>query len=271
VQVFYAPPDLKYDRVCEIDTTVGLEDLITIFQREVRKCGADGVIMSGNYHDGTPYYGEWIFHGTGIRINGQTAIFTTRDKKSAFSLGIQAHDLAKVREVLSSVPRRRQARAPSDDQVVDLGLYIATLDGLNCDASIVELLEKEYEAVFPKFNAVSFYIADHNDSNTPLCADVVARSLARMTDLPTAVLEIHNHYVEQLNRPYDHNLDTKVGKYNSLLKEASRMIVNACKLSSIDPTCMLKNPYLNLANRTKAVKSVLLSKNANDVFEILER
>ncbi len=275
VQVFYSQPNLKYERVCEIEAkgnnSLGggytqKEDFEKMFQQEARKCGADGVIFSfmSGYSQGNV-----TAYGTGIKISGQSAGLTSDDKIKAFSLAIQTHDLGKVKELLASVPKQKKDRAPTDDQLVDLGLYIATLDGLTCDSKVVDLLEKDYEGIVPKFKAVSLYSADKNDQNSPLCNDVIARSLPKMADLSQAVLEVNNHYVEQLNRSYDHDLEKKVVRYNSLLKEASRLIADACKKSSTDSTCAMKNGYLDFANKSKIAKSSAIKKNANDVLKIL--
>lgn len=275
VQVFYSQPNIKYDRVCEIEAkgnnSLGgmytkKEDFEKMFQQEARKCGADGVIFGflNGYSQGSV-----TAYGTGIKIKSQTAGIATEDKIKAFSLAIQTHDLQKVQEILASVPKQKKERAPTDDELVNLGLYISTLDGLNCDQKIVNFLEKDYEAIIPKFKAVSISSTDKNDQNTPLCNDVMARSLPKMTDTSKAILEVNNHYVEQLNRTYDHDLDKKAAKYNGLLKQASKMIAEACKRSSTDSTCAMKNGYLDFANKTKGAKSPAIKKNAVDVLKIL--
>ncbi|MGZ3805210.1 MAG: hypothetical protein ACXVB4_13425 [Pseudobdellovibrionaceae bacterium] len=275
VQVFWSQPNLKYDRVCEIEAKgnnsfggmyTKKEDFEPMFKQEARKCGADGVIFSflSGYSQGSV-----TAYGTGIKIKGQAAGLIAEDKIKAFSLAIQTHDLNKTKEILASVPKAKSERAPTDDQLVNLGLYIATLDGMNCDQKIVDLLEKEYEAVVPKFKAINLYSIDKNDQNSPLCSDVMARSLPKMSDISQAVLEVNNHYVEQLNRTFDKDLDKKVAKYNSLLKEASRIIADACKRSNTDSTCAMKNGYLDFANKTKAVKLPAVKKNAADVIKIL--
>jgi hypothetical protein len=82
-------------------------------------------------------------------------------------------------------------------------------------------------------------------------------------------LEVNNHYVEQLNRSYDHDQEKKVIQYNSLLKEASKLIAEACKKSNTDSTCAMKNGFLDFANKTKKAKSSALKKNAMDVLKVL--
>jgi hypothetical protein len=275
VQVFYSKPNLKYDSVCEIEAvgnnSIGQsytqkEDFAEMFQKEARKCGADGVIFSflSGYKNGNV-----TAYGTGIKIRGQTAALSSPEKLKAFSLAIQTHDLKKVRELLASVPKAKAERAPTDDDIVNLGLYIATLDGLSCDTKIVELLESEYGATVPKFKALNLVATGRNDSNTPLCNDVMARSLPKMTDIPQAVIDVNNLYVELLNNTYDKDLDKKAAKYNRLLKEASRLVKTTCLRSSTDPACAMKNGYLDFAKKTKDVKLPAIKKNAQDILSIL--
>jgi hypothetical protein len=276
VQMFYSQPNLKYDKVCEIEAVgnnslstgyTQKEDFESMFKKEARKCGADGVIFSfmSGYQQG-----KVSAYGTGIKITGQGAGLTSEDKIKAFSLAIQSHDLPKVKELLSGVPKKQSDRAPTDDELVNFGLYIATLDGLNCDAKIVTLLEEEYGGYVPMFKAVNFYSADKPDSNSPLCRDVMARSFPKMKDRSKAIVEINNHYVALLNNSYDSKLNEKAGKYSKLLNAAAKEISSSCKTSSTDPACATKGAYLDFANKSKNAGVANVKKNAKDVLATLK-
>ncbi|HEY8272423.1 MAG TPA: hypothetical protein VIG33_16140 [Pseudobdellovibrionaceae bacterium] len=276
VQVFYSQPNLKYDKVCEIEAvgnnSIGgsytqKEDFEVMFKKEARKCGADGVIF-GFMHG--YQQGKVTAYGTGIKISGQGAGLSGENKIKAFSLAIQSHDLAKVKELLGAVPKEQSERAPTDDELVNLGLYIATLDGLTCDEKIVSLLEDEYGATVPMFNAINFYSTDKNDSNTPLCRDVMARSFPKMKDRSKAIVEINNHYVALLNSSYDTKLNGKAAKFSKLLNVAARAISDSCKTSSTDPACATKGAYLDFANKSKNAGVASIKKNAKDVLAILK-
>ena len=154
--------------------------------------------------------------------------------------------------------------------MINLGLYIATLDGLGCDSKIVNLLEKQYGGRIPKFKAINFYSASKPDSNTPLCNDVVARSFSSMVDKSQAIVEVNNHYVALLNRSYDKQIDLKAGKYTKLLAIAARTIADACAKSSTDSICATKGAYLDFANKSKSVKLPNIQKNAKLVLGILK-
>lgn len=179
--------------------------------------------------------GRVTAYGTGIKITGQAAGLSDENKVKASSLAIQSRDLPKVKELLSTVPQKSAERAPTDDQLVNLGLYIATLDGMACDLAIVKLLEEEYEAHVPNFQAL--VLSGKFDFNTPLCNDVMARSLPKMEDKLKAVVQINNHYVELLNSSLDAQKNVKASKYNKLLVSASQMIAEACARSTTDPIC----------------------------------
>lgn len=272
VQVYYSKPNIKYDEVCDIEvrnsvllpSSTSKEDFEEKFKDEARKCGANSVIVG--FSISYPGGAEKRF-GTGIRIKSQAAALTGEDKVKAFSLAIQTHDLLKLSEILAPVPKHKSERAPTDDQMVDLGLYIALLDGLECDSKIVGLLEKNYEAVVPKFGAIT--LAGKSDSNVPLCNDVMARALEKMRDATDAVRETNNHYVRQLKSSYEKDFEKRVSKYNELLKAAARVIANACMRSGTEPTCVMKNGFLSFSNQTKNSKSASVRKNAVDVLKIL--
>lgn len=276
VQVFYSEPNLKYKKVCEITATgnnsIGSsytekEDFANMFMSEARKCGADGVIFS--FMSGTRN-GNVTAYGTGIKITGQSAGLSDENKVKAFSLAIQSHDYLKVKEILTNVPKKSGDRAPTDDELVNVGLYIATLDGMNCDKEIVNLLSNEYGAYVPKFKAFNFNSFSKPDSNAPLCNDVMARSFAKMKDPSNAIVEINNHYVNLLGNPYDAKLGAKAARYSKLLTTAAQAIAASCKVSSVDPICAIKGSYLDFANKTKNAKLSALKKNANSVLAILE-
>jgi hypothetical protein len=276
VQIFYSQPNLKYDKVCEIEAvgnnSIGAgytqkEDFESMFKQEARKCGADGVIfgfMSGYSK------GKVTAYGTGIKVTGQSAVLVDENKIKAFSLAIQSHDLPKVKELLANVPKKQTERAPTDDELVNLGLYIATLDGLNCEKKIVGLLQEEYGGTVPMFRAINFYSADKPDSNAPLCNDVILRSLPKMKDRPKAIVEINNHYVGLLNNSYDSKLNEKAAKYSKLLNLAAQMIAESCKLSSTDPICATKGAYLDFANKSKSFSLPAVKKNAKDILTKLK-
>ncbi len=103
VQVFWSEPNVKYERVCEIEAkgnnSLGgmytkKEDFETMFKKEARKCGADAVIYSflNGFSQGTV-----TAYATGVKIKGQTAGLIEEDKIKAFSIAIQTHDLNKTK------------------------------------------------------------------------------------------------------------------------------------------------------------------------------
>jgi hypothetical protein len=241
------------------------EDFASMFRDEARKCGADGVIFK--FLSGFSS-GSVTAYATGVKLLGKAAGLTDSDKIKAFSLAIQSHDLAKVKELLAPVPKSSSERAPSDDQMVNLGLYIAALDGLNCDAKIVNLLEKEYEARVPKFRAIDMFGGNKSDSDTPLCRDVMARSLPSMTPLADAVLQVNNHYVRLLNYS-SRDLEKKAAKYEALLVTAAKIIQESCHRSSTDPICAMKGAYLDFAKKSSAASVNSVKKNGAAVRKIL--
>lgn len=276
VQMFWAEPNVKYDKVCEIEAvgnnSLGggyrnKEDFEDMFKKEARKCGADGVIFKflHGYQQG-----KVTAYATGIQVTSQAAGLTDTNKVKAFSLAVQSHDLPTVKKLISAVAKKQAERAPTDDELINLGLYIAALDGMNCDKKIVDLLEKEYEGRVSKFRAVNFFSVDKPDSNTPLCDDVIARSLPKMQDKSKAIVEVNNHYVGLLNSTYDRKLNEKAARYRKVLTVAANMIADACKLSETDPICATKGAYLDFANKTKNVKLSSVKKNAQEVLKILK-
>ncbi|CAN5638910.1 hypothetical protein BH10BDE1_BH10BDE1_11180 [soil metagenome] len=270
VTIFDREPNVKFDRICEFEianrySSSSPTAITQVLKSEARKCGADGVINYSSLLSTSTSDSTWA---TGIKIRSRDAVFVSPESVKAFSLAIQNHDLVKVKELLSRVPKQQKDRAPSDDTLIDLGLYIATLDGLACNAKMVGLLEVEYEGKFSKFEAVKMK-GVKTDSQTPLCLDVVARSIARMEKPSSAVLAVNNYYVDLLANYDGPDLEPRVSAYNQLLVQASRLIVEACAKSAADPTCNLKKSFLDFASKTKDIKSRALKRNAKDILKIL--
>jgi hypothetical protein len=270
VQVFYSEPNIKYEKVCEIkavgNNSFGAsyttkEDFKGMFEKEARKCGANGAIFS--FLSGFSS-GSVTAYATGIRITSQEANLDDSEKIKAFSMAIQAHDEKKVRQLLNNVSKNSSERAPTDDEMVNLGLYIASLGGLECDGKIVELLENEYGGYVPKYNAVTI----GSDSDTPLCKDVIAKSLPKMKNQLDAVVKTNNHYIGLLKYPSD-DFEKRVAAYNKLLVQASKLIVEGCERSDTDPVCAVKAAYIHFADQTKVAKSSALKKNARDILKVL--
>jgi hypothetical protein len=271
VTIYDREPNVKFDRVCEIEIPNRYQPsspaLITQeLKSEARKCGADGVIMYSRLLSAGAGDSTWA---TAIKIHSHEAVFVSPESVKVYSLAIQNHDLTKVREILANVPKQRQDRAPSDDTLINLGLYTATLDGLSCNAKMVGLLEVEYQGFVSKFGAVAINNAVKNDSQTPLCLDVMARSLARMENPQAAVLMVNNYYVDLLANYDGRDLERRVAAYNQLLRESSQLIASACAKSAKDATCALKTSFLDFASKTKDIKSRALKRNAKDVLKIL--
>ena len=276
VEMFWSIPNIKFDRVCTIEANwynslgssfTQKEDFENMFKAEARKCGANGAIF-GFMHGYTQ--GSIMATATGIRIKGQAAKLTDKNQIKAFFLAIQSKDLEKVKELIENVPKSQAERAPTDDDMINTGLYIATLDGMNCDTRIVNLLEDEYGGRVTKFKAIEFHSSTKPSSNAPLCKDVIARSLSKMRDKSKAVIEINNYYVALLNQNYDKSRDKKAARYAKLLSAAATTIAEACKVSSTDPVCAMKGAYLNFANKSKVVKTNNIQKNARTVLSILK-
>lgn len=275
VQVFYSVPNIKYEEVCSIEAkgnnSFGAsyrykEDFAEMFKEEARKCGADGVIFSSLHGYAQ---GSVTAYATGVKILSKEAGLTDPNAIKAFSLAIQSHDLPKVREIIAKIPKDPKERAPSDDQMINIGLYIATLDGLKCDPKMIYLLEKEYKGRVPKFEAINFFSLDKPDSNSPLCQNVMARSLGRMENHSEAVIKINNHYVGLLNNQFDQQLNRKAQQYNKLLVEGAKLITQRCQKSSVDPVCALKGAFVNVARTSKNFKQPAVRKNAADILAIL--
>ncbi len=197
------------------------------------------------------------------------SVFVRPNDVGTFSLAIQSQDLTKVRELLLNVPKQPKNRTPSDDAVINLGLYVATLDGLRCSAKIVGLLEVEYEARVTRFGAVQLPSKTRTDSQTPLCLDVMARSLAHMENQEAAVLSINNYYVDLLANYNGADLELRIAAYNQLLREASKLIAEVCKRSQDDPICALRTSFIDFSTKTKGIKSRALEQNSKDVLKIL--
>jgi hypothetical protein len=272
VTIYDREPNIKFDRVCEIEIANRYSPSSPAFltqelKTEARKCGADGVIMYGRLLNAASSESTWA---TGIKIRGQEAVFVSAESVKAFSLAIQNHDLAKVRELLLQVPKQKKDRAPSDDTLINLGLYMATLDGLSCNAKMVGLLEMEYSGLMTKFGAVPMTGSSKSETQSPLCLDVAARSLAKMENPTTAVLTVNNYYVDLLANYEGRDLERRVSAYNQLLREAAQLISTACAKSVKDPTCELKKSFVDFAKKTKDIKSRALKRNAQDVLKILD-
>lgn len=274
VQMFYSKPNIKFDVVCEIEAkgnnSIGggytqKEDFEPMFKTEARKCGADGVIFGfmHGFRDGAV-----TAQATGIRILGQPAAVTDEKQMTAYSLAIQSHDLPKIRLLLEKVPKKRFDRAPTDDELVNLGLYIATLDGATCDKNVIQLLETEYEGRVTSFKPIQMSGGNKFDSDSPLCENVMARSLPRMEDKVSAVAAVNNHYVDLLNGADKKAVDQKAGRYLLLLEAAAKLIVESCQLSETDPVCAIKGSYMDFATRTKAVPLLAVKKNAKAVLGV---
>lgn len=271
VTIYDREPNIKFDRVCEFEIATRYTPSSPAFvtqeiKSEARKCGADGAIMYSRLLTAGSGESTWV---TAIKIKSHEAVFISPDSVKEFSLAIQKHDLAKVRELLMKVPKQRHDRAPSDDTLINLGLYIATLDGLSCNAKMVGLLEVEYEGYVTKFGAVTMKNATQNDSQAPLCLDVMARSIAKMENPTNAVLTVNNYYVDLLANYDGRDLERRISAYNQLLREAAQLINTACAKSEKEPTCALKNSFIDVAGKTIDIKSRSLKRNANDIMKIL--
>lgn len=275
VEVFYSTPNLKYEKICDIEATgnnslgggyTQKEDFASMFKEEARKCGADGVIF--NYLSGFQS-GTVKAYATGIKITGKGAGLVDAEKIKAFSLAIQSHDLKKVSEIIAPVPKQQKERAPSDDALINQGLYIATLDGLSCDPKIVQLLEKEYEGRVTQFGAVNIWVSGRSDSETPFCQNVMARSLSKMVPLSDAIVKVNNHYVSLIMDAED-DLPKKAAAFRELLITAAKLIAGACQKDSTDPVCATKGAFLDLSNKTKNALIKSVKSNATQVLAILK-
>lgn len=271
VEVFWSVPNLRYTEVCTIEAQGNnslawmydeKEDFADMFQSEARKCGANGVIFS--FLSGTKG-GAVTAYATGVRIESRKAELTSQELVKAYSLAIQSGDLDKVRTILAPIAKDPAERAPSDDNLVNIGLYIAATRGLDCLPEMVTLFENEYGAHIEKFGAVLI----GEESAVPLCRDVVARSFPKMADKVEAIRKINNLYVGLLNTSFDSRRAEKAARYEKLLQRAAFAIVDACAASATDPVCSMKGAYLDFAQKTRLSSVAAFKQNAKQVIGAL--
>jgi len=188
----------------------------------------------------------------------------------SISAAIETRNLKKLREALDPIAKDPQGRSATENALINSGLYLVTLDGLKCDAKMVNLLEKVYQGRVTKFKAVSFISVDKSDSSTPLCKDVMANSLGKMKDPAMALTDVSNYYVKLMNDKAESQIEKKAAAYKKLLTTASAMIKEACKTSETDLVCSLRPAYLAIANPSKKPKTKAVEGNANSILEILK-
>lgn len=276
VQVFWSEPNLKFEVVCTIEAHGNnalvmafqkKEDFRSIFEKEARKCGANGVI----YLSMSPVtHGDVSAFGTGIKILSKSSALDA-DKIKTFSLAVRDQDLERAKELIKDIPKSRDERAPSDDELINIGLYLTALQGLKCDEKMVQLLQDEYQGRVTEYSMVKSFGDDEPDSNTPLCSNVMAKSLPEMNDTNKAVDYTQRYYNELQQPPFLKSYKAKIAAYHDLLLASAKLIQAGCAKSATDTTCALKPEYLKWAHAQEKSVTQAIRHNARDVLEILER
>ena len=80
------------------------------------------------------------------------------------------------------------------------------------------------------------------------------RTIGKTAGTSGAGLQVNNHHADHLNQTVGADFEIKTSKYNLIVKEAAKLIVDYCKRSTTEPTCAMKNLYLELANKLKTSK-----------------
>lgn len=188
----------------------------------------------------------------------------------AVSAAIETRDQKMLRKVLKNISKKPEFRKSEENDILNAGLYLATLDGLKCETIIIHILEKIYQARVLKLKAVHFISVDKNHESSPLCRDVIANSLPRMNDPAVVLNEVSEYYVKLITDDSEKQIEKKAASYNRLLTTASYMIKEACKKSESDSVCQLKPTFQAFANQSKNSKTRAVKRNAGAVLDILK-
>jgi hypothetical protein len=275
VQMFWSTPNLKYDPVCLIEAHgnntlvmafLKKEDFTSIFEKEARKCGADGVVYQSM---SAISRGDMIAYGTGIKIRSKTSALNV-EKIKTFSIAVRDRDQQKAQDLIRDIPKKRDERAPSDDELINIGLYLTTIQGFDCEDKMVDLLQNQYEGRVPEFAMVKSFDSEHQDSDTPYCKTVMAKSLPQMDDAKGALTTVEHYYRNLISGKHGAYYKKKVQAYHDLLTEASKLIQRRCSKSATDPVCALKANYVKFATEQQKSQTKNVKMNATDVLSILK-
>lgn len=275
VQLFWSAPNLKYDPVCLIEAHgnntlvmafLKKEDFTAIFEKEARKCGADGVVYQSM---SAVSRGDMIAYGTGIKIRSKTSALNV-EKIKTFSIAVRDHDQQRAEELIRDIPKKRDERAPSDDELINIGLYFTAMQGFGCEGKMVDLLQNQYEGRVPQFAMVRPFDDEHQDSDTPYCKNVMAKSLPQMDDAKLALTTVEHDYSNLISGKHTGDYKKKVQAYHDLLAEAAKLIQSRCSKSATDPVCAIKANYVKFATRQQKSQTKNVKTNATDVLSILK-